>query len=399
MKGTIMANISIRPLQGEEYIDVLFNFQMYAFRASPPFMEKEGWANIVRQRKGVTYHVLFEQDVPVAAAANTFMTQNVRGKLFPAGGVWGVVTQPAARRKGYSRQILGSLLSTVKEAGAVFSNLYPFRESFYERMGYVTFPLPIIAHLSTQSLAPLLKMELEGEVELKLMGEAYETYRSFLVDLRSRVHGMTVFDFGEPAIASQNGFWVALAKVDGEIEGMMLYKLVGEEIARFNFRASRFYYTTPRGKYLLLDWIARHIDQADRAEIWLPPYEHPETWLADLQVRIESQDRAPMSRILDVANISGMETGSGSFSALITDPLLHFNEGNWKFESIGGCLQVSRAEEADCELTIQGLTALVFGTHDPQDFSLRGWGDPTPEIQAVMRSMFPPRITFLHENF
>src|SRR5512139_707450 len=332
-----MSTISIRPLQGEEFLDMLFNFQMYAFRASPPFMEKEGWANIVRQRKGVTYQVLFEDGTPVAAAANTVMTQNVRGRLFPAGGVWGVVTLPAARRKGYSRQVIGSLLSTVKETGAVFSNLYPFRESFYERMGYVTYPIPIIAHISTQPLAPLLKMELDGEVELKLMGEAYETYRSFLADLRGRVHGMTVFDFGEPAIASQNGFWVAMAKAGGEIEGMMLYKLAGEEITRFNFRASRFYYTTPRARYLLMDWIARHIDQADRAEIWLPPFEHPETWLADMQVRIESQDRAPMSRVLDVARIGGMETGAGSFSAHVTDPLLPSNEGCWKFESADGC--------------------------------------------------------------
>jgi GNAT superfamily N-acetyltransferase len=282
MKGTVMANISIRPLQGEEYIDVLFNFQMYAFRASPPFMEKEGWANIVRQRKGVTYHVLFNDEVPVSAAANTVMTQNVRGKLYPAGGVWGVVTLPAARRKGYSRQIIKSLLSEVKETGAVFSNLYPFRESFYEQMGYVTYPLPVIAHVSTQSLAPLLKKKLDGEVELKLMGEAYETYRSFLMDLRSRVHGMTIFDYGEPAIANQNGYWVAMAKVAGEIEGMMLYKLSGEEVTKFNFRAVRFYYTTSRGRYLLLDWIARHINQAERAELWLPPYEHPETWLADM---------------------------------------------------------------------------------------------------------------------
>jgi predicted acetyltransferase len=395
-----MKKVIIRQLQGEEFLDVLFNFQMYAFRASPPFMEKEGWANILRQRRGVTYHVLFEDDLPVAAAANTVMTQNVRGKLFPAGGVWGVVTLPAARRKGYSRQVIASLLSTVKETGAVFTNLYPFRESFYERMGYVTSPLPVIAHISTQSLAPLLKMELDGEVELKLMGEAYETYRSFLADLRSQIHGMAFFDFGEPAIASQNGFWVAIAKAAGEIEGMMLYKLVGEEITKFNFRATRFYYTTPRARYLLLDWIARHIDQADRAEIWLPPYEHPETWLADLQVRIESQERAPMSRVMDVSNISGMEAGgAGSFSARVTDPLLHFNEGDWKFESIDGCLQVSKTNEVDCELTIQGLTALVFGTHDPQDFPIRGWGNPRSEIQIVMRSMFPPRIPFLHEVF
>ncbi len=394
-----MTKITIRNLQDEEFLDVLFNFQMYAFRASPPFTEKEGWANIVRQRKGVTYHVLFEDDLPVAAAANTAMTQNVRGKLFPAGGVWGVVTLPVARRKGYSRQVMGSLLSTVKEAGAVFSNLYPFRKSFYERMGYVTHPLPVIAHISTQSLAPLLKMELDGEVELKLMGEAYETYRSFLADLRSRVHGMTVFDFGEPAIASQNGFWVAMARVAGEIEGMMLYKLTGEEITRFNFRASRFYYTTPRGRYLLLDWIARHIDQADHAEIWLPPYEHPETWLADMQVRIESQDHAPMSRILDIGGMGGMEMGTGSFSAQITDPLISSNEDRWRFESADGCSQVSKTNEVDCELTIQGLTALVFGTHDPQDFHLRGWGNPPVEIQTVMRSMFPPRLSFLHEIF
>jgi predicted acetyltransferase len=395
----MMKQITIRHLQGEEFLDVLFNFQMYAFRASPPFMEKEGWANIVRQRKGVTYHVLFGDENPVAAAANTVMTQNVRGKLFPAGGVWAVVTLPVARRKGYSRQVIGSLLSAVKEAGAVFSNLYPFRESFYERLGYVTHPLPIIAHISTQSLAPLLKMELDGEVVLKLMGEAYETYRSFLADLRPRVHGMTVFDFGEPAIASQNGFWVAMAKVDDEIEGMMLYKLVGEEISRFNFRASRFYYTTSRGKYLLLDWIARHIDQADRAELWLPPYEHPETWLTDMNVRIESQGRAPMSRVLDIARMGGMETGAGSFSAHITDPLIPSNEGNWKFGSVDGCLQVSKTNDVDCELTIQGLTALVFGTHNPLDFSIRGWGNPQPGTQAVMRTMFPPRIPFLHENF
>jgi hypothetical protein len=53
----------------------------------------------------------------------------------------------------------------------------------------------------------------------------------------------------------------------------------------------------------------------------------------------------------------------------------------------------------DCELTIQGLTALVLGTHDPQDFHLRGWGNPRPEIQAVMRAMFSQRMPFLHEIF
>ena len=394
-----MSNISIRPLQGEELIDILFNFQMYAFRASPPFADKEEWAKIVRERKGLTYHALFEGNVAVAGAASTAMTQNVRGKLFPAGGVWGVVTRPEARRRGYSRQVLASLLSAEKEAGKVFSNLYPFRESFYERQGYITHPLSIIAKLSPSSLAPLLEKDHGGSVELRLMGDAYEVYREFLARLRQQIHGMAFFDIGDKIVAQHNRLWVALAKVDGRIEGLMLYKLQGEEVTKFNFEAYRFYYTTSRGRYLLLDWIARHIDQANWAEIWLPPYEHPETWLADLQVKIESQVRAPMSRVLNVAEIGGMQTGEGCFSAQVIDPVCPFNEGMWRFESVAGKLEISRSSKAECELTIQGLTALIFGTHDPQDFNLRGWRNPTSEIQMIMRAMFPAQMPFLHENF
>jgi len=394
-----MATATIRSLQGEEMLDVMYNLSMYAFHASPAFENKEEWAKVVRERKGVTYHALFEGDDAVASAASTAMTQNVRGKLFAAGGVWGVATLPAARRKGYSKQVLAGLLSAEKEAGKVFSNLYPFRESFYERLGYVTHPLPMIARLSPASLAPLLRKDFGGEVELKLSGDAFETYREYLTKMRPQVHGMAFFDVGDKIVADRNKQWVALAKVNGEIEGLMLYNLQGEEVTKFNFCAYRFYYKTSRGRYLLLDWIARHIDQADRVEIWLPPYEHPETWLADIQVKIESQVRAPMSRILNVAEISGMETGKGNFSTHIIDAICPFNEGKWKFESIEGRLRVSKTNDADCELTIQGLTALVFGTHDPQDFPLRGWGNPTTEIQSVMRTIFQSRLPFLHEYF
>ena len=58
-----MTHISIRSLQGEDFLDVLYNPGMYAFHASPPFQDKEEWAKIVRECKGVTYHVLFEDGI------------------------------------------------------------------------------------------------------------------------------------------------------------------------------------------------------------------------------------------------------------------------------------------------------------------------------------------------
>jgi hypothetical protein len=60
---------------------------------------------------------------------------------------------------------------------------------------------------------------------------------------------------------------------------------------------------------------------------------------------------------------------------------------------------VEKASQADCELTVQGLSALVAGTRDPQDLPLRAWGDPDPALQSIQREMFPDARPFLHENF
>lgn len=397
-----MTTTTIRRLQGQEMLDVCFDLNMYAFHASPPIPDRAEWEGVVSKRQGVTYHALFEDNLAAAGAASTAMTQNVRGALYPAGGVWGVATRPGARRSGYCRRVMASLLAAESSSGKVFSNLYPFRESFYQRLGYVTFPLPVTARFTPSALAPLLKRDWGGQVELKLIGEAFDTYRAWLAQMRLWVHGMAFFDVGDKHVADRNRLWVALAKFNDEIEGLMLYNLQGEDVGKFLFSAQRFYYKTSRARTLLLDWIARHIDQADRAEICLAPDEHPETWLEDLQVKVESQVRAPMGRVLNVARIGGMETGEGSFVARISDPLCPFNEGVWQFCTQDGRLQVAQTSgevSPDCSLTIQGLTALVFGTHDPQDFPLRGWGDPDPKLQATLRWMFPPRLPYLHENF
>ncbi len=122
-------------------------------------------------------------------------------------------------------------------------------------------------------------------------------------------------------------------------------------------------------------------------------------WGVTTDIKVESAVRPAMNRVLDVEKIGGMCVGNGSFSARIIDPLCPWNERVWQFESIDGFLHVSKATRADCELTIQGLSALIAGTRDPQDFPIIGWGDPDPNLQSIMREIFPPAQPFLHENF
>lgn len=394
-----MTQISIRQIQDQEMLDVLYTLTQYSLHPSPPFENKEEWDENVRGRKGVKCFATFENEKPVSITVSTAMTQNIRGSLYPASGVWGVSTDPAARRKGYCKKTITSLLEADKKAGNVFSNLYPFRESFYERLGYVAFPLTKIAKFSPISISPILKLDLDGEIELKLIGEAYETYREYLINMRKSQHGMALFDVGALSPGNRNRLWIATARINGKIEGMMLYRLLGEEVGKYNFQAIRFYYQTSQARYLLLNWIARHIDQANHVELWLAEDEYPELWISDIDVKVESAVRPAMSRVLDVEKIGGMSVGKGAFSAKIIDPLCPWNEGVWHFESIDGSLQVSKATKSDCELTIQGLSTLIAGTRDPQDFSIVGWGNPNPNLQSVMRGVFPAARPYLHENF
>jgi predicted acetyltransferase len=392
--------VHIRRMLPEEMLDVLFSLTSYAFHASSRIRERDDWDEAILARKGTIYHALFEGETGVASVASSAMTQQVRGTSYAAGGIWGVATHPLARRKGYCKRLMAQLLAADREEGRIVSCLYPFRESFYEKLGYVTFPLPRIAKLKPAALAPLLNQDLGSEVELLPIGDGYDTYRHFVRQLQQRTHGLAYFVHGTKAqVQKRNRSWLALAQVDGAPAGLMLYQLQGQDVGQFTLRATRFYYDTAQARYLLLQWLARHVDQASEIEIWLPPFEQPETWLADMQVRTESQERAPMGRITDVIQIGGMQTGPGCFRARVVDPLCPWNEGAWQFETVDGRLQVGQAEEAACDLTIQALTSLIYGTHDPGDFAFRGWGNPPAEVRASMRAMFPPRVPFLHEYF
>jgi len=391
--------VHIRRMPTEEMLEAMFPLTSYAFQASPPLPDKEEWQEIVRKRKDVTYFALFEDDAAVASVASSLMTQQVRGKIYDVGGVWGVATDPAARRKGYCKHLMARLMAADREGGRPLSVLHPFRESFYERLGYVTFPFPRTARFKPSALMPLLKKDLGGKIELVLIGDGYDAYQDYLYKLQQRVHGLAIFVHGRRAQAQENRSWLALAKVGGQVVGLLLYHLKGDDVGDFVLRAYRFYYDTSQAKYLLLQWLARHTDQAAEVELWLPPFEQPETWLSDFQATTESVSRAPMGRVLDVARIGGMQIGPGQFTARISDPCCPWNEGSWRFQAVDGELQIEPADRADCDLTIQALAALIYGTHNPADFVYRDWGNPSLAVQSTMQTMFPPMLPHIHEVF
>ncbi len=394
-----MERIEIRQVSGDECLEILRQLPGYAFRSSPPLLEEAASRAMLDERVGSYYLVLYEQGAPVACAARVEMTQHVRGAIFPMGGIYDVVTHPTARRKGYALRLLTQLYDRMHEEKFPLTGLYPFRESFYERLGYITFLQPKWVKLLPANLGGLLKKKLDGKVKLKLLSECFDEYHTFLQQVQQQRHGMGLFTNRPLSPGTRNDYWVAFACIDGQTRGVMLYKLRGEQEMAFDLRALRFYYLDPRARVLLLEWLARHVDQARSLEILLPPDEQPETWLSDIQANVRGDVFTGMGRVLDVAGLAGIETGEGRLTMQIHDPHCPWNEGSWDFESMDGKLQVKKSTQTGCDLSIQALSALVYGVFDPQDFEFRGWGNPDPAQQAAMRAMFPPRQPYLHELF
>jgi predicted acetyltransferase len=391
-----MTDITIRQVHGEKLAEISRLLFGYAFRPSPPLPTKEESLKQQEYLDDALHLVLFADGQPMVIAASSPMSQNVRGKLFQAGGVWGVTTHPESRRNGYARQLLTRLLAELHEQGDVFSTLYPFRESFYQRLGYTTFPQLHTFQFSPVALQPLLKQELKGKVSLIPFSEGSGEYHRYLEKVQQTLHGMGLFKQSYTAGWHEpERYWLAIARIDGEIHGIMHYTLLGN---RENMRVPRFYYSDSRGKYLLLEWFARHIDHVSQVELRVSADEHPQAWFADLAPTIRVED-TPMGRVLDVLKLNGLPTGAGYFSARISDPTCPWNEGSYHFESNAGRLEVSKATTAECQLSIQALTALVYGTHDPETFAIREWGNPSAELQDTMRKMFPARQPYLHEIF
>ncbi len=387
--------VEIRLITPEEQRESYIPLLAYAFRPSPPAEFPEDTDDLLKYFEKTTILGVFEDDKLAAGVASAPYTQNVRGKILPMGGVWGVAAAPWARRKGYTRRALTELFARMREDAPV-SMLYPFRESFYQRLGYVTFLFPKNANFSPNACVPLLRRDLGGEVEICEIKDGSDAYYAYLAARQKHIHGMAV-EQGLSELTMRNKVWLAVARVDDETAGMMLYRIKRDDGRVMS--VTRFFYDDVRGRYLLLEWFARHADQVDRVEVELMPTERPETWLEDLKVTFKNTWSPPMARILDVGALSGIGAGDGTFCATIADDYCPWNDGIFTFTGKGSALTVTTGGEPDCELTIQALTALVYGTHDPVDFAIRGWGAPSEEVQAVMRSLFPPALPYLQESF
>src|SRR5699024_5441503 len=130
----------------------------YAFEASPQDITDDE-REYARAASESRIFMSYEDETPLAQVVVHPMTMNVRDHVFPMGGVSGVASMPAGRRGGRIRALLTRSYAQMREDGQPVSALFPFKESFYERLGFITLPAPRFVTLNPTDLTPLLRMD------------------------------------------------------------------------------------------------------------------------------------------------------------------------------------------------------------------------------------------------
>ena len=396
--------VDIRLVEGEDLLTSSFPLRAYAFARSPRPANVEAWRERLAYAHDKDTLVLFEGGEARATATTLAMTQNVRGRVLPMGGVAGVATHPLGRRRGQATQVMTRLLALMRDRGQVVSSLVPFRESFYARLGWATFSSVRMVRFNPAPLAPLLRWDIPGHSTLHERAEGEAPLRALLERIQPGVHGMSLFGPGAAEEqAANDAKWIVILRDGDAVTGALTYDITdftGDLII------SAFFPTDTASTYGLLRWAALHIDQVERVLLLLLPGMRPETWLPDL--RPELLDRAsagdhptPMGRVVDVRGLTGIGAGDGEVTLRLRDHIAPWNEGTFSFRGQGGTLNVQPADGSTTEgdISINALSALVFTGNDPDEFALRGWGSVTPEARESLRSLFPPADAYLHEDF
>lgn len=392
--------MQIRQITADERTDSMFPLQAYAFDASPAADEERE-----RYRRRMPYYrtatsLVAEEGGQALAGVGAFpMRQNVRGQVFDMAGVASVASHPAARRRGFVRELLNRLLRQMRDDGCAVSALYPFRSSFYGRFGFVGLPRARQVTFAPAGVSHLQRIELPGEVVRLTAREGFDEYDAFTRSLLTRRHGFSVFDEVRTAEFREDRLWIALARSGGETVGAIRYRidgfggdLLGEDLLT----------SGPLGRALLLQFFARHVDQVGRVIVKTDADEVPDLWGTDMVVTTEGRQAypsngGPMVRVLDLEALDGIRVGPGAVTVEVVDDELI--GGTYRLESDDGRLRLTKAADPAARLTAAGLSGLVYGVLDPVDVLARGFGEMDPPAVAPLRSLFPRELPYLFADF
>ena len=381
----------------EEDRERVLDVQQSAFGTQPAWRERVG-PHIRLDR----YVCAYDDGRMVATALSHPLTQFFGGAELPCAGIAGVAGMPDARGKGAGGALMAELLRQRRDAGDVFSTLYPATVAVYRKLGYE------IAGSFTELSAPLRALPRSGGEELEL-----ETVRddSALADMQACFRSWAAGHNGPVWFADE--FWwrarilrlmepdavaqIVLARTkSGELEGYACYQRGAREGFGIDPSCTQLIARTRRAAAALFTYFGGYHSVGDKMTWHGPPHEPLATLLTESRSVTRSFEFPWMSRLLDVPaaiETRGYAEVDGECTIAVDDPMFEANRGPFRVEAKAGRVTVEPAERATGDPIPIGLLSSMFtGYLSANDLVRLGAADRDDPALPVLARLFagPP---------
>ncbi|MBD3406554.1 MAG: GNAT family N-acetyltransferase [Candidatus Lokiarchaeota archaeon] len=357
------------------------------------------------------YYTVRDGDRVLANGRVIPFKQNIRGVLRSMGGIASISSAPETRRQGHVREMVKLMLTDMNEEGVSFSTLYPFKDEFYARFGYV--PMPPFHRIQLR-VDLMRRWEIPEGYYLKMMPleEGLEYAKIVHREAITGIHGTVV---------RSDARWKEHAMRD-DIQYVFAFTDEGRPIAFMSYSNKNYgafgdddrngmmyvhgmnmYWSILTGRNMLLNFIHNHSDQVVTVTIPVYPvdqdYWHWTRRFNIGDVKVQAYNIA-MARIINVERmITGLPSGvKGNVFLKVTDATCPWNEGVYSFSCDGLTLQVKRVNENEhAEISIEGLTSLVLGTAPLA--TIRELQQLEGEKVEILGTWFRPTMPWFTEDF
>jgi predicted acetyltransferase len=339
-----------------------------------------------------------EIDGKIVAALQCFsFQQSVRGSLKTMGGIGGVWTYPEYRNRGCVKALMKSAFLEMRMQGICVSMLTPFKESFYEALGYAIANATNEINIPISSLVSYLKLPNVANLTCDRLAatEAKDILANFLYEnLRSQTlqphsHGLAITDF------TYDQWWhlhrqklCVVIKRDRQPVAIAIYTIDSSGNLPMRDRQieiSSIFWIDLESRDRLLQFFASHRDQIHSLKMPVPLGVNVHTWLSDTG-RLDSSMTEPwMVRAIDIVGaLHGLPIVCESFTFVLSDPYCNWNDGVFgirgDLHGDRGQLTVKRYGNSDIAnlaidfcTTIAGMSALIYGTQTISELLQKQW--------------------------
>lgn len=362
--------------------------------------DKEVESDTIKWQNPEESFVVIEDGKMVSGLISHSLKQSVRGIEKRLSGIGNVATYPEFRNKGYVKALFGYAYKDMKAKGISVSMLQPFKESFYEKLGYVSTNREINLHFHVSGIQHYLSENFSNwTVERKTGLIAQEEFHSFYAKKALSWHGQVIADEihqGFKEYLAKDTIYI-IVKYNNQIRAVCSYKKKETKII-----IKDIFWCDLTARKVLFNYLAKHRDQVGNFEMYIPMDINFYNWFYDSRNMYELKmcEGPWMVRIVD-ANIAFNDLALSHDSSLImeiSDEMCDWNNGTWQFSVKDGLSEIRRVtntETIDVKGDIRGFSALLYGSLPLDEIIEKGWLQVKDEnVVNILQEMFPTLILF-----